>query len=226
MSEESNPPAHEKFTGGIRPHWYPRVKPHLIRQLYENDAQGTVDEALIEQVGVGLLLRCRSILIATEAHDGRATCPRCGGVIPHRWRKDELMTCAQCGWQATWGDYFKTYQDKQLHGGGAVFAFRSYIENYPRAQNARERVLLIDQLLHAFHHELTQLYSRPAACNLITGKLAEVVAFLDTLTYGEHSAPAAKQEYENWEAKAQKTDWIRETLRASRQRRASLREGD
>jgi hypothetical protein len=226
MSETPDPPARVQFTDGIRPRWYPRVKQHLVRQLYANDAQGILDEELIEQVGVGLMLRCRSILIATEAHDGRATCPRCGGIIPHQWKKDEPMTCAACGWQTTWGDYFSTYQGKQLHGGGAVAAFKGFIEQWPQARNARERMLLIDRLLHAFHHELVQLYSRPAACNLIEGKIAEVTEFLDTLTYGEQSPPEIRQEYSAWVDKASKTDWMRGMLTASRQRRAPQHEGD
>jgi hypothetical protein len=216
----------EKFTDNIRPRWYPRVKQHLIRRLYENDAKGILDEELINEVGAGLLLRCHSILRATEAHEGRAACPRCDNIIPHHWNKDEVMTCSQCGWQTTWGAYFKTYQDKQLHGGGAVFAFRDYVEHYPRAQSPRERMLLIDQLLHAFHHELTQQYTRPAACNLIDGKLAQVIAFLDTLTYGAQSSSETKAQHAAWSDKAQKASWIRELLTASRQRRQNPREGD
>src|SRR5262249_54966833 len=98
------------FTDGIRPQWHPRVPREKIRLLYENDARGLVDETLVDDVGIGLLLRCRSILIATEAHEGRARCPRCEGIIPHQWKKDETMLCSACGWQTTWGAYFKTYQ--------------------------------------------------------------------------------------------------------------------
>jgi ribosomal protein S27AE len=206
------------FTGGIRPTWAGRVRQQLIRRLYENDAQGIVDEALIDEVGLGLFLRCQSILTATEAHQGKATCPRCGGVIAHHWDKAEVLVCPKCQWQTTWGAYLKTYQDKQLVGGGAVDAFKGFVEHYPSTRTSREKMLLIDQLLHAFHWELKQLYSRPAACNLIGGKLADVVALLDSLTYGEHSTPEVRQEYEAWVQKAQKTDWIRNTLMASRQR--------
>src|SRR5690242_418943 len=120
-------PAQEKSGEDIRPHWYPRVKQHLIRRLYENDAQGIVDEELIDEVGFALILRCRSILTVTEAHEGRVTCTRCGTMVAQHWVKEETMTCSKCGWKMTWGAYFKTYQGKQLHGGGAVFAFRSYV---------------------------------------------------------------------------------------------------
>jgi hypothetical protein len=218
-SESSASPHAEPFTDGIRPRWYPRVKPDLIRRLYENDAQGLVDEELVEEVGFALFLRCQSILIATKAHDGHATCPRCQGLIEHHWDKEAPMICPACGWQTTWGAYFKTYQNKQLHGGGAVFAFEAYVEQYPRARTPREKVLLIDRLLHVFHHELTNMCTRPAACNLIEGKIAEVTAFLDQLTYGAGTAPELAQQYAAWQEKAQVTDWIRGILSASRAQR-------
>jgi hypothetical protein len=214
------------FTDGIRPTWAGRVKQHLIRHLYENDAQGIHDEELANEVGLGLFLPCHSILTATEAHAGRAACSRCGAVVEHHWDKGALMARTRCGWQTTWGAYFKTYQDKQLVGGGAVDAFKSFVETYPRANVYREKMLLIDRLLHAFHWELTQQYSRPAACNLIGGKLSEVVQLLDTLTYGESTPPEARQEYESWVAKANKTDWIRATLLASREMRDKHADGE
>src|SRR5205085_3895495 len=125
--------------------------------------------------GIALLLRCRSILAATEAAAGRAPCPQCGEVIPHGGRKPEVMTCGGCGWQTTWGAYLKTYQDKQLHGGGALFAFQAYVDTYEQAATPRERLLLIDRLVHAFHGELLKNCTRPAACNLIGGKLPDVM---------------------------------------------------
>ncbi len=107
-AEESS--QNSPFTDGIRPQWHPRVPREKIRRLYENDARALVDETLVDDVGIGLLLRCRSILIVTAAHEGRAQCPRCTGIIPHQWNKDEPMICSVCGWQTTWGAYFKTYQ--------------------------------------------------------------------------------------------------------------------
>lgn len=39
------------------PTWSPRVKPVLVRRLYEQDAQGIHDEELLNEIGIGLLLR-------------------------------------------------------------------------------------------------------------------------------------------------------------------------
>jgi hypothetical protein len=48
-------------------------------------------------------------------------------------------------------------------------------------------MILIDQLIHAFHVGLTEI-GRPVAANLIEGSLSEVIGFLDALTSGEASA--------------------------------------
>src|SRR5947209_5700042 len=98
--------------------WAPRVPREQIRRLYEADASGLPDEELLDDVSFSLFQRCRSILTATEAHAGRAACPRCEQIILHHHDKEEVLVCAGCGWHMTWGAYFKSYQGKQLHGGG------------------------------------------------------------------------------------------------------------
>jgi hypothetical protein len=182
--------AGEKFTDGIKPHWWPRVPPGKIRRLYQDDALGILDADLVEDVGSELLLRCRSILVANEAHVGRAACPRCSEIIRHTRNKAQRMTCPQCSWQTTWGDYSKTIEGKGLLGGGSIPFVRAYVETYEQARSPRERFLLIDRLIHAFHWELQQhMMSRPVACDLIAGRFEEVIELLDTLTYGERTTP-------------------------------------
>src|SRR5262249_15652677 len=189
-----------------------------------NEARGLVDEQLIEEVGIALLLRCRSILAATEAHAGRAACARCGAIIPHTGHKAEVLTCRGCGWRTTWGAYFKPYQDRQLHCGGALCAFKAYGDMYERAASAQGRLLLIDRLLHNFHGELANNCTRPAACNLIGGKLSDVLEFLDSLTYG--AAPELEQQQAAWREKAESFGWMRQLLEESRARRSGGRTGD
>ena len=46
--------------------WSPKIRQSKIRQLYQNDALGAVDEVLVEDVGLGLLYRCRSIWLVTR----------------------------------------------------------------------------------------------------------------------------------------------------------------
>ena len=152
--------------------------------MYETDALGIVDEEQIDDVGLALYVRCRSILQVTEAHKGRLTCPRCGAVVRREgsvWRRSQWVRCGACGWETKWGAYYDTYKGKFLRGGSARGAFREFVERYPAACTARARMLEIDRLLHAFHHQLKGA-TRPAGINLIEGTLEEVLEFLQGLT--------------------------------------------
>ena len=166
--------------------WAPKVSKHKLRQLYENDASGMCDEELLDDVGYALYLRCQSILEVTEAVRGRVKCHRCGWVIPHR--REALVRCAQCGWEVPWKDYQRSYQQKQLFGGAALPFFQDYVNRFPHAQAARDKLLFIDRLIHEFHwyqkaNQDAPEPVRPTAANLIEGKgIQDVLDFLDSLT--------------------------------------------
>jgi hypothetical protein len=72
-------------------------------------------------------------------------------------------------------------QGKELVGGAAEPYFRRYVDAYPRARSPRERMLLIDALLHEFHSSARFGDVRPAAVNVIEGRLRSVMALLDEL---------------------------------------------
>lgn len=46
--------------------WAPELRPDRIRRLYERDALGVVDSDLIDDVGLALHARCRSIVLVNE----------------------------------------------------------------------------------------------------------------------------------------------------------------
>jgi predicted RNA-binding Zn-ribbon protein involved in translation (DUF1610 family)/DNA-binding transcriptional regulator YiaG len=176
--------------------WAPRVPPHRIRALYRTDARGIADDEQIAEVGYALYARCRSILRASAAHAGDVACPRCGGAVPRPGpvhRRGQALRCAACGWATTWGAYADTYRGKQLTGGSALDAFRDFVERFPAAGTASARMLAIDRLLNAFHHEL-KAPTRPAAVNLVEGSLADVLAFLEELSAGPGGAAEAAGE--------------------------------
>ena len=182
-----------------RPAWAPRVRRHKIRTLYENDAKGICDEALIDDVGYALLARCQSFIAANQARGGEVPCPSCSRIVPHSRGKEEVLRC-RCGWEMTWADYFKTIQNKQLSGAEPVLElFRNFVRSFPSARTPRDKMLLIDQLIHGFHWSLRKGHpTRPVAVNLIAGKLTEVMAFLDELTYGNASTPGLKDNLAEW----------------------------
>jgi hypothetical protein len=172
------------------PVWAPRVPRSKIRRLYEADALGIHDQELIDDVGYSLLARCDSFVTANEAVAGRARCPRCSSTVLRGGDKEELLRC-RCGWELPWSEYFGTIQHRQLSGAEPVLGlFRDFIARFPLAHSSREKMVLIDQLLHGFHwYYKTGEPTRPVAINLIEGRLREVMAFLDSLTYGDKSTP-------------------------------------
>lgn len=196
---------HEK----ILPKWAPRVKQRKIRQFYIMDAKGICDDELIDDVGYGLLSRCKSFIEAVEAFWGKARCPICDSVIVHSGFKEELLNCV-CGWQLSWSEFFSTIQNKQLHGAEPVLElFRSYVQDFPSAKTSREKVLLIDRLIHEFHWEVKRnKSSRPIAVNLIEGKMGEVISFLDELTYGDKSTPGTIENYAVWGKKIEANKYL------------------
>ncbi len=197
------------MSGADEIRWARRVRPDKIRRLYTLDAKGIVDEELIDDVGYAMFARCESIRIATRAHAGKATCPRCRSKVEHSGDKAAVLVCT-CGWQTTWAEYHKTYQGKQLHGGGAYAFFRGFIDRWPEARTPRDKLLAIDALIHACHGQFKGYMGRPAACNLIEGTAGELIRFLDELAYGSASTPELRDNADRWRTEARESPiWSR-----------------
>ena len=196
-------------SGSEIPQWASKVPHFKIRLLYERDAQGIIDLSLIDEVGWALWECCDSILTVTAAHNGHILCPRCGTGIERQkpWPEDETVACAKCGWHILWADYHRTYRDKQLFGANAVDVFETYHQAFPRAQTAQEKMVLIDQLIHAFHINLKEDIGRPVATNLIEGKLRDVIHFLNKLSSSDTSATGIGDSRKAWKLTLSTGDW-------------------
>jgi hypothetical protein len=173
--------------------WAPKVRREKLWRLYQQDARGGADEALLEEVAFDLYQRCESILMVTE--NNRAPCPRCHTIVvapAERWSRTTPIICPDCGWSATYGQLRDSWRHQDLHGGNAMYAFRAYVESYPRHTSPRDRMVAIDRLINAFHWSIRQDRAfGPAARNLIEGRSEDVAAFLDRLTYGESGVGSA-----------------------------------
>jgi len=182
--------------GASEVRWPQRVGRSLIRRLYESEAKGLLNEALLDDVGTRFAMRCDAVVTVAEAKRGRVACPRCkaGGastVIVRESGKDgELLSCPTCGWAATWGAYYGRCRRRQLNEGGAGYAFASFLSRWSGAKTPAEKMLAVDQLIHEFHVYLMRnrrtgktedKHCRSVAVHLIEGKLAEVLAFLEEL---------------------------------------------
>ena len=167
--------------------WAPKIRHAKIRKLYQNDALGTVDEILVEDVGLSLLERCRSIWLVTER---KVECPRCGAIFPlsepGSWKMlpgARVCPTPGCGWETTAEAWHESWRHRELLGTAAMHAIETYLHDYPMARNTAEQMVCIDQLIHSFHISLqTGKVNRSVANNLIEGSHDQVVAFLDQLS--------------------------------------------
>jgi hypothetical protein len=166
--------------------WSPKLHTAKIWQLYQNDARGTVDEDLVNDVGFGLLQRCRSIWLVTQR---QVECPRCGVAYKlHEKGVWKLQPGPQpcptpgCGWETTAEEWHASWRHRDLLGTAALPAMETYLHDYPQARTTKQRMLCIDQLIHSFHISLrTGKVSRSFANNLIEGTHEQVVELLDRL---------------------------------------------
>jgi hypothetical protein len=105
--------------------------------------------------------------------------------------------------------HHESWRHKDLIGSNALPAFSAFVERYPLAQTSKEKLLLIDHLIHAFHWDMKlHAPNRSVGNNLIQGSHEDVVAFLDHLTL-------------NTTGDASKYEW-RRTVNAMWQRRRAI----
>ena len=188
--------------------WAAKVAPGKIRRLYERDAQGIVDGELIDEVGLALHARCRSIALVNA---GQVSCARCGAAfkVARTYRErakgeapadpSEVVQCPSCDWSTTVGEWGESWRHRELHAGFGLPPIQEFAERYPLAGTPRERMLMIDRLLHQFHHNLkVQGPGRLVACNLIEGNSRQARELLESLTYGEATAPEVQATRETW----------------------------
>jgi hypothetical protein len=195
-------------TKPTRIRWASRVDPLKIRRLYESDAQGMLDRDLLNDVGYGIYVRCREMLEVAEAFQGRVKCWECGNVILRQrvdvgpvGDKEEVLTCERCAWQITWGDYHKSLSGQSLHACGCEDLFASFAREWLVARSPQHKMLLIDNLIHAFHvwdegfgEELGASVGR----NVIAATDSAVIALINELAYGTQSTAGLQKTRQLW----------------------------
>jgi hypothetical protein len=196
--------------------WARRVDPNRIRRLYESDAQGMLDQDLLNDVGYGLYVRCQDLIEVSEAWRGRVTCRNCGHVIARRQGKiveyhghgptliggkAERLTCDRCSWQITWADYTKSARG--MDATGIEDHLRAFAERWPAASSPRQKLLLVDELIHAFHMHYKRIGSS-LGCVVIAATEKQLLELLESLAYGTGSTPGLEQNRQVWIARRQK----------------------
>jgi hypothetical protein len=181
-------------TDSLKIRWAPRLRPQLLRRLYESDAQGIQDLELCDKVGTTLYMRCRTYMLVRR-HE--VECPVCRTVFKVSGQNDYYdqseTHCPNksCPWSTTRAKYRQSIHNHYASPGRAMDAYRSFYERYPHARTYQAKMLLIDQLIHQFHiNEKTGSAVKSIASRLFEGNKKAVVRFLDELSARD---PAEKQ---------------------------------
>jgi hypothetical protein len=181
--------------------WPPKLRQAIIWQLYQSDAKGIADAELVDKVGYALLSRCASLCMVLA---GQVRCPLCGRVFD--WGdevkfQDEPIRCPQvgCGWWTTRREYRASWSKGCFMAHRALVPINTFLEQFGQVRSPREKMVLIDQLIHAFHWDAkANAPVRAVASNLIEGSHWDVVAFLDRLSLGPQTRPDTSQAKQEW----------------------------
>jgi hypothetical protein len=183
-------------------HWAERVSRRDIQRLYTSDAQGLLDEELLDQVHYAVHARVRDMFAVREAQQfGRVKCRHCGEPISQPYRmgsghKDTVLACAKCGWSVTCGEFYASYSGKGLLPGSVTDLFESYLERFAQATTSAQKLLLIDWLIHQFH-VMQGVANMPVGKNVIQGTPDQVRELIESLASGPGSTEGLSS-LESW----------------------------
>ncbi|HVE76613.1 MAG TPA: hypothetical protein VND22_07600 [Actinomycetota bacterium] len=168
----------------VQPHpakirWGARLPMPKLKKLYEADAAGIQDIELCDEVGSYLYSRCRTFALVKNTE---VECPSCGTVVAVA--KDEVSHCSNsdCDWYTDFHNYWKSIQNHYAWFGRGLGAFLGFYERYPAARTYRQKIVLIDQLIHSFHMDEAGQPVKSVASKLLEGNKNDVVRFLDDLS--------------------------------------------
>ena len=196
--------------------WAPRVSRKDIFRLYMSDASGLLDEALLNQVGISLLVRCETIRSVQERR-----CPSCSEVTEGAGGigRDRQVSCKDCGWVSEWHQYHMSYKKRGIYATRAYPYFRFFMDEYPSCRTPRSKLLAIDRLIHRLHEDQNDpdraKHVRPAAMNLIQGREKDIRQFMDQLAYSDNMPTGNRRLRADWFRKMDRTTALRRKKRHS-----------
>ena len=170
--------------------WAPLLPPHKLVRLYERNAAGLLDDEVVDDVGWRLWERLSDVVRVTS---GRVRCPRCGTDFQVREAgrdPDDEVSCPSEDWAVSPRVWHKSWEHRDLNGNCPEF--ERFVAEYPRKRTVRDRMFLIDSVVHALHvSSRSDAPGNFAARNFLEGSRPKIVALLDELAYGPGSQIAA-----------------------------------
>jgi hypothetical protein len=172
--------------------WSPKLSRRTLSALYASDAGLLEDEELADEVGYTLYARClqgrdeRALMLS-----GRMKCHNCGAILSYG---AAILTCS-CGSQYQFREYMRSFRNNNMPANSAAIIFNEYIEKWPAARTYREKMRLIDWLVHEFHLNLSSgVKGRFVGVNLIEGTKNQIQELILSLASGD-GKDAARDEF-------------------------------
>jgi hypothetical protein len=94
--------------------------------------------------------------------------------------RDVVLACPKCDWHCTCGEYLASYTGKDMLPGSRTELFQEFLERHTEARNPRQKMLLLDWLIHAFHVQ-SGVSGRLVAMNVIQGSRDQLIEPLSGL---------------------------------------------
>lgn len=154
-------------------------------RLYEANAVGLLDDELVDDVGWRVWERLNDVILVTS---GRVRCPACCAEFQVRapgGSPDDPVQCpgCDCDWEVTPRAWHKSWEHRDLNGH--CDEFERFVASWPGARTARDRMMLIDAVVHALHLSTrSEAQGNFAARNFVEGSRPKIAALLDELAHG------------------------------------------
>ena len=176
-----------EMTGNIDPakfnkcKWSEKVSRSKLIKLYQNDAKMLTDEDLLDDVGYTFYARCKQARDTRECLDrGEIICHYCGTV--HKATSYTALITCPCGYYYTYREYRRSCNANSMPGGRATEIFNQFVEKWLLCKDEKEKMLLIDWLVHECHVSvMTGGVGRSVCVNLIEGSITQIRDMLEML---------------------------------------------
>ncbi|MDR0324895.1 MAG: hypothetical protein LBI19_02210 [Oscillospiraceae bacterium] len=161
--------------------WASKVSRSKLIRLYQSEAQGLLDENLLDDVGYSFYTRCKQAKEARKAMEkGQIVCHTCDKALMPA--DDTAVAFCPCGYSYTYREYRRSCNAANMPGGRADPVFRSFAEKWPGCKSSTEKMLLIDWLVHECHVTIMSGEKGRSVCvNLIEGTHAQLRDMLEML---------------------------------------------
>lgn len=161
--------------------WCRKASRNDILRLYQGEAKGLIDEELLDKLGYTFYTRCRQSKDALPLlNRGEILCHYCGAVLKASGYAS--VTRCKCGYCYTYREYRRSFNTCNMPAHRAQPIFDAFIDKWPVCRDAKEKMLLIDWLIHKCHVTLMSGEEGRSVCvNFIEGTAAQLRDMLEML---------------------------------------------